>query len=199
MNETPRHSTAPDAVSQTAIDPEIDLDSIRPLDKQIEEHERAIIRLKRTRNSLLNVSTLLPPEILGGIFHWNVIPPDGDFGELSKNSYDSSSFDIAGLSSHRISRSFGASGTTRYKIGTNIIPVVGMFHLIWCLTKGAARVTISMTAYVTRSAGGRAARNTIRRVHLKNCDASQRGGNAAEQGGVVHSTEPGVGSHRGTC
>ena len=26
-----------------------------------------------------------------------------------------------------------------------------MFRLIWCLTKGAARVTISMTAYVTRS------------------------------------------------
>ena len=66
---------------------EINIDSIRALEKQIEEHERAIIRLKRARNSLLNVSTLLPPEILGNIFRWNVIP-DGDFGGLSKGSYN---------------------------------------------------------------------------------------------------------------
>ena len=66
---------------------EINIDSIRALEKQIEEHERAIIRLKRTRNSLLNVSTLLPPEVLGNIFRWNVIP-DGDFGGLVKGSYN---------------------------------------------------------------------------------------------------------------
>ena len=69
------------------MDREINLDSIRSLDKQIEEYEKAIIRLKRTRNSLLNVSTLLPPEILGNIFRWNVIP-DGDFGGLLKGSYN---------------------------------------------------------------------------------------------------------------
>ena len=66
---------------------EIHHDSILALEKQIEEHERAIIRLKRARNSLLNVSTLLPPEIIDSIFHWNVIP-DGDFGGLSKGSYN---------------------------------------------------------------------------------------------------------------
>ena len=65
---------------------EINFDSILVLEKQIEEHERAIIRLKRTRNSLLTVSTLLP-EILGNIFHWNVIP-EGDFGGLSKGSFN---------------------------------------------------------------------------------------------------------------
>jgi hypothetical protein len=69
------------------MDREINLDSIRALEKQIQEHERAIIRLKRARNSLLNVSTLLPPEILGSIFRWNVIP-DGDFGGLPKASYN---------------------------------------------------------------------------------------------------------------
>ena len=69
------------------MDREINLDSIRALDKQIEEHEKAIIHLKRTRNSLLNVSTLLPPEILGNVFRWNVIP-DGDFGGLSEDSYN---------------------------------------------------------------------------------------------------------------
>ena len=66
---------------------EINLDSIRALEKQIEEHERAIIRLKRTRNSLLNVSTLLPPEVLGNIFGWNIIPCEG-FGGLPKGSYN---------------------------------------------------------------------------------------------------------------
>ena len=69
------------------MDREINLDSIRALDEQIEEHEKAITQLKRTRNSLLNVSTLLPPEILGNIFRWNVIP-DGDFGGLSEDSYN---------------------------------------------------------------------------------------------------------------
>ena len=36
---------------------------------------------------MLNVSTLLPPEILGNIFHWNVIP-SGEFGGLLKGSYN---------------------------------------------------------------------------------------------------------------
>ena len=66
---------------------EINLDSVRALESQIDEHAKAIIRLKRARNSLLNVSTLLPPEVLGNIFRWNVIP-DGDFGGLSKSSYN---------------------------------------------------------------------------------------------------------------
>ena len=36
---------------------------------------------------MLNVSTLLPPEILGNIFHWNIIP-SGEFGGLLKGSYN---------------------------------------------------------------------------------------------------------------
>jgi hypothetical protein len=69
------------------MDQELNLDSIRALEKQIREHERAIIKLKRARNSLLNVSTRLPPEVLGSIFRWNVIP-GGDFGGLPKDSYN---------------------------------------------------------------------------------------------------------------
>jgi len=72
------------------MDREINLDSILALEKQIEEHqghEKTIIRLKRARNSLLNVSTFLPPEILGSIFRWNVIR-DGDFGGLPKDSHN---------------------------------------------------------------------------------------------------------------
>ena len=57
------------------------------MEKQIKDHERAIIQLKRARNSLLNVSTHLPLEILGNVFLPNVIP-DGGFSGLAKGSYD---------------------------------------------------------------------------------------------------------------
>ena len=69
------------------MDREINLDSILALDKQIEEHEGPLIQLKRARNSLLNVSILLPPEILGTIFRWNATP-DEDFGNPPKGSYN---------------------------------------------------------------------------------------------------------------
>jgi hypothetical protein len=66
---------------------ERNLDSIRTLENQIQEHERTLAQLKRARNSLLNVSTFLPPEVLGSIFRWNVIP-DGDFDGLPKASHN---------------------------------------------------------------------------------------------------------------
>ena len=72
---------------QRIMDREINLDSILALEKQIEEHERALIQLKRARNSLLDVSILLPPEILGSIFLWNATP-HGNFGGLPKGSYN---------------------------------------------------------------------------------------------------------------
>jgi len=67
--------------------PEINIDSILALEKQIEEGLGDVIQLKRARNSLLNISTLMPPELLGQVFRWNVIP-DYDFGELKKGSYN---------------------------------------------------------------------------------------------------------------
>ena len=54
------------------------------MEEQIREHERAIIKLKRARNSLLNVSKL-PPEVLGNIFQQNVTL-EGDFGLLNEGS-----------------------------------------------------------------------------------------------------------------
>ena len=58
--------------------------SIHVLDEQIGEHERTLIKLKRARNSLLNVSKL-PPEVLGDIFRWMVIR-SSDFGGLDRGS-----------------------------------------------------------------------------------------------------------------
>ena len=54
--------------------PEINMDSIRDLEEQIEGDAGDIIQLKRTRNSLFNISTHVPPEILGSVFRWNAIP-----------------------------------------------------------------------------------------------------------------------------
>ena len=55
---------------------EINIESIRVLEKQIEEGEGDTIKLKRARNMLLNISTRVPPEILGDIFSWILVRPD---------------------------------------------------------------------------------------------------------------------------
>ena len=66
---------------------EANLDSIRDLDEQI-------IKLKRVRNSLLNISTRVPVEILGYIFVWSIaweprhIPHLERFGGLQKGSHN---------------------------------------------------------------------------------------------------------------
>jgi len=52
--------------------PEASIDAIRALEKQIEEGKGDIVKLKRDRNSLLNISTRVPPEILGHIFVWSL-------------------------------------------------------------------------------------------------------------------------------
>jgi len=60
---------------------EVNLDSILALDVEI-------IRLKRTRNSLLNIARI-PPEILGYIFRSNVAEVgDPHFAEIPKGSYN---------------------------------------------------------------------------------------------------------------
>ncbi|KAF9782929.1 hypothetical protein BJ322DRAFT_182428 [Thelephora terrestris] len=66
--------------------PETNISSILSLERQIEEGTGDVIQLKRARNSLLNISRM-PPEILGDIFHWIVIPI-GDFGGIQNGSYN---------------------------------------------------------------------------------------------------------------
>jgi len=68
---------------------EVNIDSIMALDKRIEEIKAELTRLKRSRNSLLNVARI-PPEILGRIFHLSVMPEPGDgyFPKLQKGSYN---------------------------------------------------------------------------------------------------------------
>jgi len=52
---------------------EANIHLIRTLEKQIEEGNGNTIKLKRARNSLLNVSTRVPPEMLGEIFIWMLL------------------------------------------------------------------------------------------------------------------------------
>ena len=110
---------------------EINLGSLLELENQINEHERVLIQLKRSRNSLLNVSTLLPPEILGNIFCWNATP-DGDFGGLSRGSYNFPLvchhwFEVASAL-----RNFGVSGVIRYEIGLVDTLAAEALRSIWC-------------------------------------------------------------------
>ena len=51
---------------------ESNLEPIRALERQIEEGKGDVIEFKRARNSLLNISVRVPPEILGCIFAWCV-------------------------------------------------------------------------------------------------------------------------------
>ena len=67
--------------------PEANINSIRALEKQIKEGKGDIIKLKRDRNSLLNISTRVPPEILGDIFSWNLVRKRR-FQGLRKGSYN---------------------------------------------------------------------------------------------------------------
>ena len=76
------------------MDHETNIHSIRALERQIEEGQGDIIQLKRARNSLLNISTRTPPEILGRIFAWSLVQEARrpafarDFRGLQKGSYN---------------------------------------------------------------------------------------------------------------
>ena len=74
--------------------PEVNTHSIKALEKQIEKGTGDTIKLKRARNSLLNISARVPPEILGYIFVWSLVwetygqPFFQHFAGLRKDSYN---------------------------------------------------------------------------------------------------------------
>jgi len=74
---------------------EANITLIRALEKQIEEDKVDLIKLKRARNSLLNISTRVPPEILGYVFVWSIFRESGlslespsNFSGLKEGSYN---------------------------------------------------------------------------------------------------------------
>ena len=76
------------------MDREVKIESIRALERLIKEGKGDIIELKRVRNSLLNISTRFPPEILGDIFSWTLAREDpvlalnSHFEGFPKRSYN---------------------------------------------------------------------------------------------------------------
>ena len=65
---------------------EVNVESILALEERIREHEKTLSKLKRSRNALLNISAL-PPEILGNIFQCNVTLKY-NFGGLEEGSHN---------------------------------------------------------------------------------------------------------------
>jgi len=141
--------------------------SVQTLEDQTGEHERAIIKLKRTRNSLLKVFKL-PPEVLGNIFRWNVIPMDNLWGwEVRSHTFllvCHHWFEVAsrtpelwsfwGTTPEEWKRCYRHSRTTPLDLVLNVNADDGSFD-----------------AALHDALQDRATRNTIRRVHIKTKDA----------------------------
>ena len=145
---------------------EINIKSILVLDEQIRQHERALVNLKRTRNSL-NVSKL-PPEVLGNIFHWNV-SFKGGFGGLEERSHN---FLSVCHHWHEV-----ALGTPElWSFWGNTLKD----WALWSRRSGAAPVDLVIDGTAPEDTidnplsnllRDRAARDTIRRVHLRSADS----------------------------
>jgi len=155
---------------------EINIDSIRDLERQIEQGTGDIIQLKRARNSLLNISVRVPPEILGFIFRCNVIPNGGSFffDGLRKGSYNfllvcHHWFEVAsrtpelwsfwGNTLKQWSRRYKRSGT-----GAPLDLVLSGYHM------GSSNIPFD--GPLRDAVRDRAARDTIRSVHLRTHRAS---------------------------
>lgn len=77
---------------------ETNIERIRTLETQIAEGNGDVIKLKRARNSLLNISTCFPPEILGCFFKWIITRkqdksfhcelPANHFSKLERGSFN---------------------------------------------------------------------------------------------------------------
>jgi len=68
---------------------ETNIDSIQASDERIKETAAELVRLKRSRNSSLNI-TRVPPEILGHIFRFKIVPEVGDdrFAMVQGDAYN---------------------------------------------------------------------------------------------------------------
>ena len=70
-----------------SLGPEANIDLIRALEKRTGVGDADVIKLKRDLNSLLNISTRVPPEILGQIFIQSLVR-EHRFEGLEKGSYN---------------------------------------------------------------------------------------------------------------
>ena len=153
---------------------ETNAESIRTLERQIENGEGDIIKLKRARNSLLNISTLAPPEILGEVFSWilfrrDPVPNDDSrFNWFCKGSYNfllvcHHWFQVA---SHTPTLwTYCGNTLQHWKKWLHLHPQVTPLNLVLNdITPGATR---SIDHTVQDALKDLAARDAIRQVHLR--------------------------------
>ena len=146
------------------------------MDKQIREHEKtiielqkAVVKLKRARNTLLNISTL-PPEVLGNIFQCNVTLKDG-FEGLEEESHN-----FLFVCHHWLDVGLRTPGVWSF-CGNTLVDWAR-----WYRHSGNASLDLVLShchndtgSFDTTLYGtlrNRAARDTIRRIHLWSEDAA---------------------------
>ena len=144
---------------------EANIDSIRALDEQI-------IKLKRIRNSLLNISTRVPPEILGCIFAWSLARKSGrslyspHFDGFQKGSYNfllvcHHWFEVA----RRTSELWSFWGAT-LQVWQKRYHHSGTFPLDLVLDGYKSNPNIHFDGSLQSAVRARAIQNAIRQVHL---------------------------------
>ena len=157
---------------------ETNIHSIRALEKQIAEGKGDIIKLKRARNSLLNISMRMPPEILGYIFVWTLARETGHlhsqahFDGLRKGSYNfllvcHHWFEVASRTPELWS--FWGNTLQDWK---KRYPRSGATPLDLVLDGDRCDLDESFDGPLRDAVTGRVAQDTIRQVHLSSGDGS---------------------------
>ena len=159
--------------------PEVNIESIRELERQIEEAKRRIVKLKRARNSLLNISTRVPPEILGDIFSWTlargdpISSRDSHFDGFPKGSYN---FLLvchhwSDVASHTPKLwNFWGNTMEEWRTWHHRHPQVTPLDLVLDGDVSHNATFIPTDDTLIDTLRDRATRDTIRQVHLSGCD-----------------------------